>query len=450
VVDNRKHNEFAQFLKGRSRRVGFSFFSGDGASLTPGSATQQNPRIAPRPRVTSEATRPVVGVGHAKVAILGAGNGGLALAGILARQGHRVSLWNRSQARIAPVQALRGVKLTMPASTPEVISLAKATTDMASALADVHFILVAVPASGHADVARRCAPYLRDGQTVLLLPGRTGGAMEFQRILRQAGCRANILLGEANTFPVAARCVGGAEAVIFGTKSEVEVAALPASRTGDLLADCRMLLPMLVPARSVLHTGFANVGAILHPIITLLNARRIADGESFDFYTEGVTPRAASLLEAADAERLSVARAYGVTVHSLPEWIGAAYGHHAGSMLEAVAGNPAYLGIKAPATIQHRYLLEDVPTGLIPLLELGRAAGLALPILSSLVNLAEITLGGRIWQQPRTLKALGLAGLTIGEIRAFVDEGEDYRESRRAYAAPLANDVALAGNLLVA
>ena len=168
----------------------------------------------------------------------------------------------------------------------------------------------------------------------------------------------------------------------------------------------------------MLHTGLANVGAILHPIITLHNAERIARGDSFDFYTEGVTARVASVLAAADAERLSVARAYGAAVDSIPDWIAAAYGHRAGTMQAAVAGNPAYVGIKAPATLAHRYLLEDVPTGLIPLLDLGRAAGLALPTLARLVSLARIALTGQRWQRPRTLETLGLGRLDVREIRS--------------------------------
>ena len=45
---------------------------------------------------------------------------------------------------------------------------------------------------------------------MLLLPGRTGGALEFRKALQKAGCRADVLLGEANTFPFASRAVGPA------------------------------------------------------------------------------------------------------------------------------------------------------------------------------------------------------------------------------------------------
>ncbi len=248
------------------------------------------------------------------VAVLGAGHGGLALAADLARRGHRVALWNRSPDRVAAVRDRGGVHLTLPGGTAVDASIPVATSHMALAVADAEIVLVAVPASGHVDVARSAAPHLRDGQTVLLLPGRTGGALEFRHVLAQAGCHADVVLGEANTFPLAARTTGAASAAIFGAKAELLAAALPAARNGELLDACRPILPAIVPSRSVLHTGLANVGAILHPVITLGNADRIRRGDRFDFYTDGVTPAVAALLAAADAERLRVARAFGVTV----------------------------------------------------------------------------------------------------------------------------------------
>lgn len=355
------------------------------------------------------------------VAVLGAGNGGLALAAYLGEQGHEVALWNRSPERIAPVAALGGIHVSRPGSPNRRGKIETVTSDISVALAAARRVIVAVPASAHADVAPQCAPHLRDEQTVLLLPGRTGGTLEFRRVLRQAGCRARILLGEANTFPLAARTTGPARTVIHGAKSEVIAAALPAARTSELLAEWTPLLPMLRPARSVLHTGLTNIGAILHPIISLLNARRIQAGESFNFYADGVTPRVAAVMEQADAERLAVADAYGVSVCSLPDWVASAYGHRADRIESAVRGNPSYAAIKAPTTLDHRYLHEDVPTGLIPLAELGRAAGIAVPTLRSVISLGRAMLGGRSWHRPRTLSALGLDGMRPADIRALVN-----------------------------
>jgi opine dehydrogenase len=107
------------------------------------------PGFAPASRFFVAAGNPLQTRKHS-LAILGAGHGGLALAGYLAHHGHRVSLWNRSPARIAPVKARGGIRLTMPGSATSHMPIATATCNMGTALADARRILVAVPASGHA------------------------------------------------------------------------------------------------------------------------------------------------------------------------------------------------------------------------------------------------------------------------------------------------------------
>src|SRR5262245_1844706 len=94
------------------------------------------------------------------VAILGAGNGGLALAAFLAQHGHRVALWNRSLAPVAAVARCGGITLTTANGSAQV-SIPLATTDISDAVSDVPLLLVAVPACAHADIARACAPHLR-------------------------------------------------------------------------------------------------------------------------------------------------------------------------------------------------------------------------------------------------------------------------------------------------
>src|SRR5947207_16026357 len=88
---------------------------GDGAALTSGySVAWNSARRGPDRSATIyfSANRQTVEQRPISVAILGAGHGGLALAGCLAQQGHRVVLWNRTPARIAPVAELGGIHLT--------------------------------------------------------------------------------------------------------------------------------------------------------------------------------------------------------------------------------------------------------------------------------------------------------------------------------------------------
>lgn len=375
----------------------------------------------------------------AAVAVLGAGHGGLALAGYLASRGARVGLWNRSPGPINAVELLGHVQLSLPAGhapTQRRPVLRRATCDLAAALQGVRLALVALPACAHRDVARLAAPHLLDGQTILLLPGRTGGALEFRRELLKHGCTADVTVAEAQTFPFASRATGPGAAAIHGIKRRVEVAALPSHRTAEALAACRPLLPMLAPAHSVLHTSFDNMGAMLHPVISLLNAGRIESAGSFRFYVDGVTPAVAAVLARADAERLAVARSYGVGARSLLEWLADAYGDGlavtsaagaddtASHLRQVVTGNAAYREIQAPTALDHRYLREDIPTGLVPLVELGRAAGVPCPTLAGLVQMASALHGVDYQTTGRTLARLGLAGLTPAQVRRLVDEGE--------------------------
>ncbi len=352
-------------------------------------------------------------------AVLGAGHGGLALAGYLALAGAPVCLWNRSPGPLQGVATQGGIILNGSRTRP-----LRVTSSLAAAVQGVDVVLVALPASAHREVARACAPYLADDQVILLVPGRTGGALEFRRELRRHGCLADVTVGEAQTFPFASRAIGPGMANILGIKRGVPVAALPSSRTPLLLERCLPLLPMLTPATSVLHTSFENMGAMLHPVITLLNAGRIEGaGGSFRFYTDGLTSAVAAVLAAADAERCAVARAYGVPARTLQEWLADAYGGHEADLRRAVIRNPAYQEIMAPTAIDHRYLREDVPTGLVPLAELGGAAGVACPTLEGLISLTGALLGCDYRMNGRNLAALGLQGVDPAEIRLIVDEG---------------------------
>jgi len=131
---------------------------------------------------------------------------------------------------------------------------------------------VVVPSSAHADIAKICAPYLKDGQIVVLHPGRTCGAIEFVKVMRDNGCTADVVVAEAETFIYASRSDGPAQARIFRIKEAVPLAALPATRTRMFLKRFMRLIPNLSMGGNVLQTGLNNMGAIFHPALTLLNA----------------------------------------------------------------------------------------------------------------------------------------------------------------------------------
>lgn len=354
--------------------------------------------------------------------VLGAGHGGVALAGHLGLMGFPVRLWARDPHSLDAVQATGGVFLE---GVEVGFGPVEAQGDLQAALVGADLVLVVLPASAHGEMARRCAPYLQNGQKVLLMPGRTAGAIEFTQTLRREGCCADVLVGEAQTFLYASRRVGPNTSHMFGIKRQVLAAALPAYRTSELLELLKPAFPQFMPAKWVWKTSMDNIGAIFHPAVALLNAGRIeSTGGAFRHYSDGITPSVAHLLERLDEERVTVARALGVGALTAREWLAEAYGVERPTLYEAIQATPAYAEVGAPPTLEHRYIWEDVPTGLVPIAELGRACGVSAPVTSTLIDLAGAIFGVNFRQIGRTLEKLGMVGWTPEQISRYAMEGD--------------------------
>ena len=362
--------------------------------------------------------------------VLGAGHGGTAMAAHLAHMGIRVSLFNRSAARLAPIQAAGGIDLVteglsdMPRGF---VQIPVVTSDIAEAIKGATVIMVVVPATGHHFMAEALAPHLVDGQMVVLNPGRTGGALEVHGVIRERGCKADAVVAEAQTFIYASRSVNPGQTRIFRVKNNIPVAAIPAHRTPDVVKALRTAFTQFVPGDNVMKTSLDNIGAIFHPAVTVLNGARIeSTNGDFDYYTEGITPTVSLILERLDAERVAVAEAMGFRAMSAREWLYMAYDAAGRTLYEAMRANRGYDGIKAPPTLFTRYISEDVPCSLIPIASLGDMVGVECPTIKSVIHLAGILHGQDFWASGRTAEKLGLAGKSLKDIRRLIIEGEVY------------------------
>ena len=134
-----------------------------------------------------------------KYTVIGAGNGGKAMAAHLALMGKEVTLYNRTESRIEDIKELGSIRLESYEGGPHGIGQIKlVTSDMGEALEKADMVMVVVPASAHASIALKAAPHLHDGQVVILHPGRTGGALEFTKVLRDSNCSAAVKVAEAD------------------------------------------------------------------------------------------------------------------------------------------------------------------------------------------------------------------------------------------------------------
>lgn len=357
--------------------------------------------------------------------VIGAGHGGKAMAAHLALMGLHVTLYNRTFDHITALKARGGVDLESAEGGPHGFAgLALITSDLNEAIQDAQMIMVVVPSSAHADIARNAAPFLHDGQVIVLHPGRTCGAIEFAKVLRDNGCTADVTISEAETFIYASRSDGPAQARIFRIKDAVPLAALPAFRTEMVLEAIRPAYPQFINGGNVLQTGLNNMGAIFHPALTLLNCGWIeATHGDYQFYIDGVTPSVARVLEVLDRERVTVASSLALRARTGLEWLQMAYNTVGDDLHEAIHNQPGYYGIKAPSTLNHRYIFEDVPMSLVPIASLGERFGVSVRGMDAIIRLACIIHRTDYWRRGRTVDKLGIGDLSVSELTRYVNEG---------------------------
>jgi opine dehydrogenase len=357
-----------------------------------------------------------------RFAVLGAGHGGMAMAGHLGIMGYPVKMFNRSEARLKPIQVAGGIEMVGEIEGFGKVELA--TANMAEAVSDVDVLMVVVPANAHRYMATQAAPYLQDGQLIILNPGRTGGAFEFRQVFKELGVQKELMVAEAQTLLYACRSTNPAQVKIFSVKNSVPVAALPGNQTVELLKVIRPVFPQFVPGDNVVQTSLDNIGAIFHPALMVLNAARVESTRGdFQFYFEGITKVVSFVLERLDQERVAVAAALGIKAMTAREWLYIAYDAHGKTLYDAIKNNIGYKGILAPPTIDHRYLWEDVPMSLVPIASMGDLLGVGTPTIKHIIDLAELMNACDYWTEGRTIEKMGLSGLSHKEIRRIALEG---------------------------
>ena len=335
------------------------------------------------------------------------------MAGHFSLLGHRVTLYGRNLSKFSTISETKMINLSDKINAT--CNLTLVTDSFNAALSDAELIMVVTTADAHRDLAKKMAPFLRDNQIIVLNPGRTLGALDFSNALYQY-TNKRVYVAEAQSLIYACRTDSPGNVRIMGVKDKVLLAAYPAADTLHVLEVLNNIFPCFVPAINTLETGLENIGAILHPSVILFNAAAIERGDSFFFYKD-MTPSIANFLETIDLERLAIGKAFGFNLKSVTEWVSYAYsGVNGDKFCDKIKNNSAYHKILAPSQIDSRLLTEDVPTGIIPLVELGKISGVTTPLLESVLHISQSLLMRNFEVEGRTIKNLFLNESNIDSI----------------------------------
>src|SRR3954451_13870329 len=239
-----------------------------------------------------------------RVAVLGAGNGGLASAFDFAQHGYEVALYSPPQygENVVAVQKAGGIRAS--GDLEGFAEMAYAGHDAAEAMAGAELVLLVGPAYATESLAAAAARGLADGMAVLVCPGSCAGAIAFKRAVGLDTNDDRYLVGETSTLPYAVRVTEpGVVNVFLKLTAGLFVAALPRSGTRRLHDLIEEVWPATETADSVLQTTLQNGNPVIRPPVTLLNAARIerTRGDLL-FYEEGVTASVGRLIEAVDRE----------------------------------------------------------------------------------------------------------------------------------------------------
>lgn len=358
-----------------------------------------------------------------EIAVIGGGNGGYAAAADLAEKGHHIRLWKRNQSDFQPVLASQALNLKDYQGTRKV-KLGLTSTDLAAVVKDATVLIIPLPATAQASVASQLAPYLQDGQIILLTPG-TFGSYLMSKKLQEAGCRAQVIFAETGTLPYLARKHGPDTIAITARATRLPTGVFPSRHSSNVFPILQEIFPAVEPLQDALDAALMNAGPIIHPPLILLNAGPLEYFERWDIHNEGTQPAVRRVHDALDRERIAVREAldYGAPHFPLAD-------HYNPDGEEWMYGNAAHERLvdstdwREKIDLQsHRYMREDIACGLAFLVSVAQWAGMKAPVATSLLTIASVIVGKDLRASGRTLENLNLARLSKTDMKKLLKQG---------------------------
>ena len=337
-----------------------------------------------------------------RLTVLGAGAVGPGAAALAVSRGHQAVLWSPSGAGTA------GLDETLEAEgVLEGRFAVRVGNTLEDALDGAGAVLLAVPAYAFAGLLPRIAAALPADVPLLIAPAASLAPLVFEAM--RHGPRAPV--GALATTPLGGRRLAPGRVRVALIRSELEIAALPAAAAPGMAALAHSLFGnRYIPAPDVLQVALINANPIIHAALALTNLTRIEQAEAWPQYAM-MTPGACRLMDALDAERDALARAWGLTIPGIATALHRANQLPVAPLAEMAriiaAGRGAVLG---PVELTSRYITEDVPYGLAFYLALAASRGLAMPVTQSVVTALEACCGADLGVNP-LLAGIGWAGL---------------------------------------
>lgn len=355
-----------------------------------------------------------------KVGIAGAGSVAFGKAALLEQAGHRVMLWSPSGERTRELAA--GASLVAEGAIEGKFHPAVASSaEELATWADV--VLIALPAYGHKAVFDALAPHLRSDHTVLISSHASFGALYLSKLLSTREKPPPPIVAWGTTA-----CTGRQQdtrRVLINTiRSKIDIATIPHSSSATASTISRRLFgERFVERDGVLAIALSNLNPQNHMGIALGNMTRMERGEVWS-QGQNVTPNVGRMLEALDRERLAIADGLGLSVRTIFEHFHLSFHVPVASISEMNQDmHAAGRGGTGPATVDSRYVTEDVPFGLLPTVKLGEMTGKSAVLHQAGIDIFSAMYGVDFERANDLLPALDLNSLSLAQLKQLASEG---------------------------
>lgn len=343
-----------------------------------------------------------------KIAILGAGNSGCALAADYAGRGHEVTLIKTSHSlhddNFRHLTENGGVMVMNEFGRESVCRISHLTRDV-SEVRGQEVVLLCTQTGFHREVLQRVVPYLEAGQILLINPGYLSTAYALG-----VGLKDGVIVAEAESNFIDGRILAPGHFKVGFRNVRNPIGIYPAGKTAEAAGTLDKLGTPFVYLRSVAEAALHNPNMIVHTVGAIMSIPRIeATGGEYCMYHEVFTPSVWTILEALDNEKMNILEALGFERLAYAEAC-----KFRNSLDEKRDGKEVFFDYasmperaKGPQSVNSRYITEDVPQGLVLLESLGRVLEIPVPVCTSLIELASASLQTDFRKDGRTLKRLG-------------------------------------------
>lgn len=360
-----------------------------------------------------------------KVAILGAGNGGLTAAADLSERGFDVSLFELEEFKTNLEGVLKNGGIILEADgKSRFIEINNVTTDLEKAIDGAQIIMLTVPGFAIESFSEKLAPIVNDDQIILLNGAASMGCLRFNNKAKEIGINKDFKLVETNSLTYGTRAFPDEARVELSLRvKKIFLASYPKENLDQVFNSCKEIYSCFVKAEDIWHTTLENGNPEVHPGPSLLNAGRIdySNGE-FWLYKEGITEHTIKVLKAVESERMNIGKAFGFELEDAIQ-SRARRGYFTtedGDLQQLFNTSPVFTKIKGPVSVNSRYFTEDISTGLVLWSDLGKVAGVPTPNIDSIITLGGSLLEVDFYEDGLTLKSLGLDSLSLDELKNIV------------------------------